>query len=203
MSDFFEYPDLDQKFDALREALEWAAGCKVVWINQKDGGRVREPREVWAELKPRMIQNIGKEIRNEIRVNDAVTPRQELLIGRRVIAFELRFKSRNQEHKRSAWYAASRAQLRLGSRYIKGTWLQPFNWGLATVGEIVDLEQYVLDRAEDVANLEFDLNTFVTDKDASAIGTWIEHVEVSSNKLRHTAAIQANGAIQLDEELLP
>lgn len=207
MTGRFEYPDLDQKMDAIKKWLRWCTEIEVVWIDQDDGGRVRESQKVWGELRPRRIVTLGvDETRYEDVDNlagDARYPRQDTIIGQRQLMLELRTKSRDQNHRQSAWYAATRAQLRVRYLYGKNKWLAPFDLSLATVADVVNMPEIKIknDRIEDIANLEFTLNTFLCDKDTAAIGTWIEHVEVSSD-LKNAGGTSLDPSIQLDKELM-
>lgn len=197
MTGRFEHPDLDMKMDAVRSWLCWCAEVKVAWLDQSDGGRVREANTVWGMLRPRRIVAQGvDEVRYIDVPSNVENPRQEMIVGWRAITFDFRTHSRDQNHRQSAWYAATRAQLRARYRYGKDKWLKPFDMSLATIEDVVNMPEVKEwdDRVEDVANMEFTLNTFLCDKDASAVGTWIEQVVMNGDLLGMAGSIQIREA---------
>jgi hypothetical protein len=208
MTGRFEHPDLDKKMEAVRDWLAWCSESNIIWIDQKDGGNFRKANRVWGELRPRQITRQGTdEIRYEDvdnQAGDAEFPRQDVLISWRQIAFELRMRSRDQEHRQSAWYAATRADARSSHRYGRNRWLKPMDLAFADAEAVVNMPTIIEwdDRIEDVANWEFRLNTFLCDRDAAAVGTWIESIEVSSN-IRNVVGEPLDASLQLNEESMP
>lgn len=208
----FVYPDPATKMDAIRDGLCWGADVPVVWINQNDGGRVREAHQVWGELRPRQITKIGQDERRDTDL-EAVTPalpaaldepRQSCIVALRNLNMELRLRSRSQEHRNSAWFAGALAQINIGSEHMREKYFKPFGLSFVNARDVVDMPDMRIhdDRIEDVAVLEFDIETFFIMEDATMFGTWIEQVEVTS-KLRDCSGALLDASIQLDKELMP
>ena len=199
----YQHPDLPEKFDKLREALEWASGCEVVWLLQDDGGRVREPNEVWGELQIFSMSNLGTDDVIYTESGDPDNPRQDVVVGYRLINFQLRFRSRNNEHANSSWYAASKTQTRLNSPYSRTAFLEPLCMGLASHVSITEVLGGVTfdQRIEGATIVEFSITTAVTDIDAAAIGSWIEAVEVTS-RMKDVIGDDLPASLQWDEELI-
>jgi hypothetical protein len=205
-------PDLDKRMDAIREWATWAAGCKVVWIDQSDRDRIREPREYWGELRPRRISTLGTDEIVHVDLEPTADPgdlplehpRQDVVYSLKVIEFDLRFKARDQRHLRSAWYAAVKAQTRIKNPYALEKWFKPLCWGVAEVGDVLNMGEIMIhdDRIEGSAIFTFNMSTTISDTDAAAVGTWIEKVEISSkDEQGNPGLIQADGVTPLDPSL--
>lgn len=193
----FNFPDFPQKFDALRDALIWASGCDIFWINQNDGGIVREENKVWGELKPLRISSVGVDEKRNEETDDATNPRREIICGNRIIQFQLNMRSRNQEHRYTGWYAAEEARTKLRSDFALNRFFKPFDLGIATISDILDVPETFDDRLEDIAILEINLNTSLNITDAAMVGTWIESIEATSN------LIPLGASLQLNDEVMP
>jgi hypothetical protein len=185
----FAYPDLPKRFDHLKRAVAWAAEINTVWRDQDDGGIVRKANKPWVELRPRRIASIGVD---EIRHQDLETPltegtldwpRQELQVAWKEMFFEMRFRSRSQKHKSSAWYAGTRFQTRFRGTYPLQKWLKPMQFSIVNIGDVVNMPETkpFQDRVEDLAVIEFSLNALLCDADEANVGTWIDRCEVSSD----------------------
>lgn len=208
----FVHPDPAEKMNAIRDGLCWAADVPVVWIDQTDGGRVREANEVWGELRPRQITKRGQDERRDTDLEDVTPalpapleqPRQSCIAALRNLNMELVLKSRSQEHRASAWFAGTRAQIKIGSEYMREKYLKPVGLSFVNARDVINMPSMTIhdDRIEDVALIEFDMETFFIDEDATMFGTWIEQVEVSST-LKHSASVPLDASIQLDKELMP
>jgi len=178
----FEAPDVKKKLESFENFLTWATGKEFFWANQNDGGRVREPNTVYGMLR---VTDIAKTGTDEIRNKDLGTgnnPRQEILNGLRIINIQLNMCSRSQEHEQDALYSAMRVQTRINYPYVRDTFLTPFELAVNEVSNIVNVPDGKTfdDRIEDVAILNFKLNTVLTDNDAAAVGTYIEQIEFTS-----------------------
>jgi hypothetical protein len=185
----FQYPDLPIRFDELKKAVSWAAEIEAVWIDQDDGGIVREANKPWIELRPKRFTSVGTdEIRNEdletpLTEGTLDYPRQEVLVSWQQVFFEARFRSRSQQHKMSGWYAGVRFKTRMKSRYALQKWLKPMLFSVADIGDVLNMPDVKVedDRVEDVAIIEFSLNTVLCESDESGLGTWIDRCLVSSD----------------------
>lgn len=198
----FNYPDVPDKLAQFRSALMWATGCEIVWKNQNDGGRVRESNKVWGELTLLSILGLGvDEIRNE-ETGTVSCPRVETLCGHRILNFQLDMRSRSQDHPKSAWYRALRAQTRMRYPYVRTTYLTPFEMSINTVSQILNNSFAFDNRVEDVAILEFAINTVLNDQDAATVGTWIEHIEVTSD-FKNAGGVSWDSSLQLTDEVMP
>ncbi len=193
----FDYPDLSHKFEAFREALEFSSGHEIFWINQNEGGIVREENTVWGELKPLSIASVGIDEKRNEETGDATNPRQEVICGNRIIRFQLNMRSRDQEHTYTGWYAAEATRTKLRSAFVRDQFLDPYDLSIATVGDVIDVPEVFDERLEDVAILEFNLNTTLNITDAAMVGTWIEEIEVTSN------LIPLDTSLQWNDEVIP
>lgn len=199
----FDYPDFPDKFDAFRKAIEVASGCPVFWKFQSLEGRHREANRVWGELKPFSILPIGVDWVKNVDEGTVEYPRVEVVCGYRRVVFQLNFVSRSQEHKMSAWYAAIRAQSRIRYSFINAEFFAPFCMALETVGQVLDVPEGQVwdDRVEDVALLEITMSTTLEDRDAAAVGTWIENAVIASN-LKNAGGISLDPSLQWGLELM-
>ncbi len=200
------FPPVAKRMEAVRDWTCWATGETTVWRDQADGGRVREPNEVWVTVRPTGIAKMGvdeiayADVDNE--AGDAQYPRQEYIYSWRTVDFEIRAKSRSQEHDVSAWNALLTAHLKAYNRYGQDKYFAPYGWSLIDVSEIINmpsLETHDL-RVEDIALFTLSLNTVFLD--AGAIGTWIETTEITSD-IKDAGGTSLPASIQLDDEVLP
>jgi hypothetical protein len=190
--------------EAVKKAIAWAADIHAVWRDQDDGGVVRKANKPWVELRPRTFREVGipdkrqEDLETPENEGTLENPRQEVQVFWKEIDFEARFRSRSQKHKMTGWYAAVRAQSKLRSTYVKDTFLKPFDLGLATVGDVLNMPEVklVADRTEDLAVLEFTLNATLCEVDESALGTWIDRCLVTSN------LIPLDDSLQLNDEVM-
>jgi len=204
----FVYPDLPKRMDAVREAVQWAAGINAVWRDQDDGGIVRRENRAWIELRPRRIQRVGWDDRRHVDLETPDTegtlkwPRQELLVSWREIYFEARFRSRTQEHDCAAWYYAARMQTRLQSSYLKEKWLSGNLLAIADIGDVINMPDTLVfqNRREDIAIVEFTLNATLCEEDGASVGSWIDRVLVTSNIKCGDTPIDAS--LQLNDDVM-
>jgi hypothetical protein len=202
----FQNPDLKEQLTTFADVLTRAGECPVVWIDTNKKGLIRKANKIWCELRLRVVRTVGTD---EIRHEDIggstrlKNPRQDLLISARVLELQANFRSRSQEFLTSAWHAATRAQSRMQWPYAK-TKLNGKNLSLSKVGQVINMQGAKVfdDRAEDAAVIEFWLNSMLTDRDAEAVGTYIEEIELSS-KMFDFGGPELDQSLQLDEEKLP
>lgn len=198
----FEYPDLPKRMEEVKRAVAWASGIDVFWRDQDDGGVVRKGKP-WVELRPRTFREIGIPDKRQEDLETAETegtlenPRQEVQVSWKEIDFEARFRSRSQEHRMTGWYAAVRAQSKLRSTYAKDTFFKPYELGLATVGDVLNMPEVklVADRTEDLAVLEFTFNATLCEVDEAALGTWIDRCLVTSDLSPLDSSLQLNNEV--------
>ncbi len=203
--DRLEFPDLPVQLKSLQECVAWAAGCPVFWQDNSEG-MMRKANQVWCELRLRTLAGIGTD---EVRYGDAGDvpwPRTVVQAGLRDMNVQATFRSRQQNFADAnvAWYAATRAQLRIRGEYPRQKFLKPVQMALLSPGTVLNMpfDRDWQDRAEDSAVLDMMLSIVVSDCDSAAFGSWIEHVKLTSN-LKHTAAISLNSTLQLDDEVIP
>ncbi len=169
----------------------------AIWENKPEP-RVRQSNRVWATIAFAGLVPLGTDGVRHDETGDATNPRQEVRQGDRLFKIQIKVKSRDQNHRMTAWYAASQVQLRLNQTYAKEKWLDPNDLKIATVGEVIPMPAVLHDnRFEDVAVLEVAFNTTIYDTDAASIGTWIEQAEVSS------AVDGWDSSLELDDETMP
>ena len=198
----FQSPTLPTKFDALKEALEWASGCTLYWQGQNTGRR-REAGEVWGEVRLFSMRGIGTEELTYTDTEDGSdNPVQVNQIGQRLLTFQLHLRSRSQAHASSAWLAGARAQQRLRAPYSVQTFLKPNQMSIAYIGTVQDTGAQWDSRIEDLAILEFSINTVLTDIDTENVTTYIEHIEASSGTKDVTGTLLP-ADVQWDEEVIP
>jgi hypothetical protein len=194
--------------EAVKGWVSWATNETTVWRDMNDGGRVREANEVWIELRPTKITKIGTD---EIRYFDvdneagnALYPMQEATYSVRVIDFEIRAKSRSQEHLNSAWSALLLAHAKAYNRHGHNKYFVPYTWSLNDVSDIINMPSMEMHdmRVEDTALFTISLNTVLVDYDAAAVGTWIESTEITSD-IKDAGGTSLPAALQLDDEVLP
>lgn len=208
MSGGFEYPDLPKRLDALKEAVAWASGVKVVWMDQDDGGRVKEPNTPWIALRPRRIKETAppgirhEDLETAETEGTLTNPRQEITISYKEIDFEARARSRRQDHSMSGWYAATRLQSRITKSYIRNKWYKPYNLAISNVGDVVNMPRDLIydDRMEDIAIFEFSVETILCDRDESELGTWIDRCLVTSGF--NMGDTPLDSSLQLDDEVM-
>jgi hypothetical protein len=203
-----QYPPITKRMDAVKDWVCWATGETTVWVDQADGGRVREPNEVWCEIRPTAISKIGvdeivyKDVDNE--AGNAQYPAQGVTYSLRNIDFEIRAKSRSQEHDQSAWNALLTAHLKVYSEYGRNRYFAPYAWSLIDVSDIMNMPQLETHdmRVEDIALFTLSLSTVFVEADATAVGTWIETTEITSD-IKDAGGTSLPASIQLDDEVLP
>jgi hypothetical protein len=204
----FSAPDLADKFDLIRDALEWAVNdsIRIFWKHQALEGRNREPNQVWGELMPFSITRLGTdEIRYENIGSNPVTALQAVQCGNRLLTFQLNMRSRSQEHRTSAWMAATRGQMRISSPHVRTTWFTQANeLGLATVGDVIPMpDGYVNDdRIEDVSVMEFAINTVLNETDAANIVYLIDQIKASTG-FKNVDGNDWPSGLQLTNEVMP
>lgn len=205
----FEYPDLPKRLDALKEAIEWASEVKVVWMDQDDGGRVKEPNKAWIELRPRRFRETAppgirhEDLETAETEGTLTNPRQEVTISYKEIDFEARARSRRQDHPLTGWYAAVRLQSRITKSYALGKWYKPNNLAISNIGEVFNMPRELMydDRKENLAIFEFSVETILCDKDEADLGTWIDRCEVTSDfKIDENTSLDSS--LQLDDEVM-
>jgi hypothetical protein len=200
----FEHPDLSKRFDAIREALQWASRVDVVWRDQNDGGRVKEPLKTWAELRPTIIAETGY---GDVRSVDLETPltegtlqwpRQEVSIAWYNVTFEAMYRSRVQDYTQSGIIAAALAKTKLRQSHVLTKWLRPNISALIDIGDAVNMpETKVFDgRTENIAMLMFSIAMTLCETDATNVGTWIDRCLVSSN------LTPMDDSLQLQDEVM-
>jgi hypothetical protein len=197
----YQVPDLPEKFEAFREALQWATGCEIFWMNQALEGRHREANRVWGELQIFEFSTIGVD---ENRYTEEAGNLQITQCGNRELTFQLNMKSRSQEHRDSAWYAASKAQMRINNHFVRDQWLKPNELSFTSAQMIKDTVGGMMwdDRTEDVAILEINMTTVLNDADASNIVSWIETIEASTG-FKNPVGNDLDSSLQLDDEVMP
>lgn len=200
----FSSPDLPAKFEALKSALEWASGISVYWRDQSTGRR-KEANEVWGELQLFSIARLGDD---DIRLEDGSDPDWPLIptqSGARVLRFQFHAMSRSQTLVSTAWYALSKAQSRIKAPYAYENWFNDYELGIAAVGDVLDVPQgRVFDkRVEDVALMELEVNTVLTDVDADTAISYIESVKLSTSGILYADGTPLPDALQLDDEVIP
>lgn len=205
----YDYPDLSRRLDAVKDAVAWASGVNAVWIDQNDGGRVRQPNKAWIELRPRRILDAGTQDVRHVDLETPETegtlefPRQEVYVLHKEIQFEARARSRSQEHTESGWFALMKTQDRLFQSYAINRWMKPNYMARNKMGDVVNMPRLKVfdNRVEDVAVLEFSINTALCDTDSTNLGTWIDRALVSSN-LINTDGNPLDESLQLDDEVM-
>jgi hypothetical protein len=200
----FQAPDLPVKFEAFREALEWASGVKIFWRHQSLEGRHREANEVWGELQIFNIQKLGIDDIRYVETGVSAAPLKATQCGNRILKFQLNMRSRSQEHRQTGWYAATKAQQRINSPFVRTKWLDANELALATVGDVIDApDGFEWDnRVEDIAVLEFDMNTILTDVDDAAVVGCIETIKASTG-FKNVDGNDWPSSLQLDDEVMP
>ena len=200
----FQAPDFPVKFEAFRDALAWATSCKIFWRNQANEGRHREANEVWGVLQILRISRLGMDEIRRVETGVPDYPSQDTQCGIRLLQFQLNMMSRSQEHYQTAWYAAMGAQMRINSPFSRTKWLNPNELALTTMGDIMDVPGGVMwdDRAEDVAILEINMATALTDIDAASVGGWIETIRASTG-FKNVDGNDMDSSLQLTDEVMP
>lgn len=202
------------KLEWLTRGMEWATGVCGVWKFQMDAFQAPENNDPWFELRMRRIFETGQDevcqvdnIDPVTGLPDATSPRAEVVVGQREFLCELRVFGRDQEHDVVAWVIAERARTRMRLPYFRQTFLSPPpaddiiqpEMSLITLFDVVPMpspEQVVMDRWQSEAVLEMRLATVVRESDGAAVGTWIEKVALSSDKL-----LQPDGETPLDDSI--
>jgi hypothetical protein len=197
---------LPTSLEAFQEALRWASRADVFWLNRSTEGRHREPNRVWVTFHPTRIDSVGVD---EIRYIDTgasapTYPLQEALVGNRVVNLQVEFRSRSQEPLDSAWWTATRTQLRIRHPHVRRTWLDDACIAINDVGQIIDgVGGYRFDdRIEDRAIIEITLNAVINEVDESLIVSCIETIEATSD-LKNVDGNSLDTVLQLDDEAIP
>ncbi len=207
------FPTWADKTDAIRDAIAWAAGgINGEWMFRKEASGLPEENEAWFDLRMRRISEVGiDETCNVDNVDpvtglpDAVNPRLAVQVGLRELVIEARFYNKDQEQDVVAWLKADRARARLRMNYPRDKWIKPHALALVELREVVampDPAKAVQMRWQSEAVLQMTFSTVISESDAAAVGTWIEHVEITS-KLRNPGGELLDVAIQLNEEVMP
>ena len=113
---------------------------------------------------------------------DVENPRADVVCGQRSFTVEIRFKNRDQEHDSVAWVVAERTRARLRMSYPRDEWLRPNVVGIVELHQVIpmpDPRGAVEMRWQSEAVLEVNVTTAIAERDPSAVGTWIEKVEVA------------------------
>lgn len=188
MTQFGEaFPKWEDKTEAIREAIQWASGVCGDWAYKKEAFSLPEDNTAWFELRMGRLRGLGvDELRNEDNIDpltgeiDVEDPRAEVACGQRQFRVEVRFFNRDQEQDVVAWHVADTARARLRMSYPRERWLRP---NVVSIVEMLDVFpmpspiKVVQDRIQSEALLEMDFATVIAQRDASAVGTWIEAVE--------------------------
>ena len=221
-----------QKLDLLTRGLEWAAGrpgeriCGV-WKFQADAFEAPKSNDPWFELRMRRVFELGPAEVCQVDNIDSVTnqpdptnPRKEVVVGRREFRCDMRVFGRDQEHDVVAWVIAERARTRMRLSYFIDEFLNKIppppadpndpvipsaNMSIIELFDVVAMpptEQVIMDRWQSEAVLEMRMATTVAEDDPSAVGTWIEKVEISSNILQPDGVTPLPAALQLDNRLI-
>ena len=196
----FSHPDLPVQMRAFAKYVEWAAGCVAVWINTNEHGLVREDEGAWCELSLSRFKKTSKEIR-ERDTGALIYPRQEVLNIEGILQIQANFKSRTQDLDDAAYNYATKAQNLIDLPYARQTFLTPNQLSLNVVGDVIDMPKSVDDRVEDIAVVEYDLNAVLTIEDSAAVGTYIEHIELTSN-IKNVIGTSLDSSLQLDDEVI-
>lgn len=191
------HPDLAAKKESIRDWVAWCAdGIPVVFIDEADRGLVRHDQySAWVEMRLRDIRMVGvDEVRQIDNVDDAGSidvdnPRAELVVAQRLLSFDVRVRSRSQSPRSSGWFAASRMQTRMNFRTGRDRYLSGVGVGMAGIPVVMNqpntarvngIDESVHDgRVEDLAIMELQLTTALCERDAQAVGSWIQSVEIT------------------------
>jgi hypothetical protein len=175
-----EYP-LPLKLDALEQALSWASKAPISFMEPQPYRR-KEENKVIGFIVPTRIMDSELEIINvDLEAGSSIRldyPRQEVIYSVKEFTFSIDFHSRDSRHEVAAWSYALNLQTRLTGKYIRDRWLDPYQWRVEEVGDIINIPSGVLfdNRVEGKANLELKLATCLTDRDSANIGTYFEKI---------------------------
>lgn len=211
------FPTWQDKTDAIRESLLWAAGPRVCgdWAFKKEAFSLPDDNDPWFVLRMGPILEYGVDEQTNLDNIDPVTgepdvdePRSDMVVGQRLFTVQVRVMSRDQEHDTVAWIVAERIRSRMRFRYVKDKWFRPKCVALVSMGQVIPIPQppakpeAVELRCQSEAVLEVSLATVITETDAAAVGTWIEQVEVTS-QIRNAGGTLIDSSLQLDQEVMP
>jgi len=205
----FSHPQFRQQIENLLIILSWASGCRVVWENSDDGGRVREPNETVGYLKLNSIKKLGidqvvyKDLEADFEPEDDLLekPLQEIITGNRSLLLEAKFVSRDNTPGGAAYNAASLMQARLASRYGKDA-IAAAELALGTFEDIINLVVDKDDRAEENAILEFRVSTAIEEINEASRNYVIEQLKLSTD-LKDASGESLPDELQLTDEVIP
>jgi hypothetical protein len=190
MTDGQAFPTWEDKTNALRDAISWAAGgiCGE-WAYKHEAATLPDDNDAWFELRMGRMLEIGvDESRNEDNIDpstgeiDFDNPRAEVSCGQRQFMIEVRFFNRDQEHDVVAWLVADRARTRLRMSYPRDKWLRPNVVSIVELLNVIPMpnpKQVIDMRWQSEAVIEMDFATIVAERDKAAVGTWIEKVQMA------------------------
>ena len=195
---------ITDQMSAVENAFKWASGLPVVWKNKADSPRVREPNRAWVELQVLSLRSIGTDEIRESEGTDATNPRVENMCAHREMRIQAKFRSRSQEHVDTAWAAGIHASMRINARFARSKWYRDSNICVISASEIIDVPDGLKhdNRIEDVAILETVFGIAINETDAAMVGTYIEHVEVTS-ALKNPGGVALDASLQLNKEVMP
>jgi hypothetical protein len=207
------FPTWEQKTEALRDAIAWAAkGICGDWRYKKEAFSLPDDNDPWFELAMGRMLEIGvDEIRSEDNIDPTTgnpyseNPRLDSVYSQRQFMIEARFFSRDQEHDTVAWLIADRARSRLRFPYVRERFLKPVGIAIVELLQAIPMPspRKVIDmRWQSEAVIEMEFFTTLREVDEAAVGTWIETVEVSS-VLRNPGGVPLDPKLQLDNEVMP
>jgi len=196
-------PTLDVKLEKLREGLEWAFGCRVVYGRTEKINDYRPSGDVWGRLDLMFagdVEGYDVEIRDvDISAYDGVTPRQEVAIRQTQLRFQVTLRSRDQRPSHSAWAAGLKGMSRVKLPWFVGEFLEPYNLAIGEFKQLTDRPFSLDNRVEDMAVFELLVYTVMVECDEAARGGWIERVEATSD-LGLPATLEWNEEIIPEEE---
>jgi hypothetical protein len=193
-------PTIDVQFEEIRKFVAWALGCPMVYGRSKQAAEPKPTDVVWGELvvmraaEPDITDSDLMQV--DLETDDEYS-RQEVLVSQVPVRMQATLRSRSQIPSRSAWFSAASGQRRLESQWARTKWLSPANVALVEVTAVNDGPKSFDNRIEDMAIFELLFYIVLVDADEACRGTWIEHVEISSDELSPMA-----DSLQLDEEIL-
>jgi len=199
-------PPLENRLEALKDALSWAADNTVMFWAHQSGQRMREANRVWGELAVRRIEVLGVPEKRYTMIGDGTGdfPYSEQIVTQNVLHFDLKIQSRNQEHNQTGWFAASRIPIRIYASRVRDMWFRDNDLAIVNLGDVLDVPEGLFHdgRVEDVATMELSFATSLTEEDTSTVVSYIETVEVTSN-FKKASDTSLDASLQMNEEVIP
>lgn len=218
------FPDWDAKVEAIKKWVCWATRANGDWYYRDTYQGTPQPNEPYFQLLLRRLVELGVPEVQQIDLENPpanpcvplpnatqAEPRAEMVVSNRLLHIDLRVHSYDQNANQAAWAVADATRSRMRMRTPRDRFLSPCQISLVETFQVIHMPNRA--RAEEgdrdkptptddhfysEALLELKLATVVAETDNSAVGTWIERTEVSSNLL-HGPGNPLAPVLQLDD----